>query len=320
MLALRRINFPVLLLSFALATLLWMHVKNITSVTSPTTGTSAFSVDLELRNQKPGTVIIGDVPSNVTFTAIAPLEEQRKININDLKAFVDLAEKSADGRYRVRLETTGDYEVRWQPSNLRIPIQIEDEVSRQIEVEVEAIGNFQLKDYRYDRATSDPRVISIRGAKSIVGKVKRARAYLNLSALGEDNSQKSKVELLDSQDSPILNVSLSTDIVTLRAIVAPQLPRRSLIIQPVWTGTPEFGTTIADYEISPKQISVEGPADVLANLQVLETKPINIQGIRDAATIQVELALPPGIHLTNREAVSVKIFVKKSGAPNPGNP
>jgi YbbR domain-containing protein len=315
MLAIRRINFPVLMLSFALAILLWMHVKTVAGTSIPSPGPSSFSVDVELRNQPPGTVIVGEVPSNVTFTAVGRIEEQRKINIDYLKAFVDLAEKPADGRYRVRLETTTDYDVQWRPADLRIPIRLEPEVSRQIAVQVEAIGNFKLQDYRYDGATSDPREITIRGAESQIQKVKRARAYLNLTALEGDNSQRSKVELLDDKDSPISNVSLSTDTVTLRAFIAPRPPRRSLLIQPIWTGTPEFGITIADYEFSPAQVSVEGPADVLANLSVLTTKPINIEGLGQGVTIPVELDLPSGIRLTKAEAVTVKIFVKKASSP-----
>lgn len=315
MLGLRRINFPVLLLSFALAVLLWMHVKNVVGAAGPTLGPSSFSVDLELRNQPSGTVIVGEVPSNVTFTAIGSLEEQRKINISYLKAFVDLAEKPADGRYRVRLETTADYQVEWRPADLRIPITLESEVTQRVMVDVEEIGTLRLQDYRFIGSTSEPREITIRGAKSQVAKVKRARAYLNLGALDEENSQKAKVELVDEKESPISNVSLSTDVVTLRALIEPRAPRRSLAIQPVWSGKQAFDIKITEFEFSPREVIVEGPADLLANLRVIYTKPINVEGITQTTTIPVELELPADVRLTKKEAITIKVFVVKSGEP-----
>jgi len=306
----RRINVPILLLSFSLAILLWMHVKSMTDGIETRSGPSSFTVSLELRGQPPGTVVVGDVPSTVTFTASGDPKEIRKIDPNYLKAFIDLASKPVDGRYKVNLETTADAEVKWSPEDQRIPIVLEPEVSRRIDVDVEPIGDFTLKDYKYDGAQSDPSFVTFTGARSVVAKVRRARAYLNLTALESDDAQRAKIELLDEKDSPVTNVSLSTDTVTVRAITAPKPPRRSLLIQPVWSGTAEFGSSVIDYAFTPAQVSVEGPADVLANLSVLNTKPINIQGIRETTTIRVELDLPQGIRLTQPQAVEVKVFVK----------
>lgn len=313
----RRVNFPILMLSFLLSVLLWNHVKSLTSPAAAAGGPATFSVELEIRNRPTGTVIVGDVPKRVTFSAYGTPEEQSKININYLKAFVDLSDKPADGRYLVRLETTSEYEVQWTPMNYRIAMTLDKEISRQINVDVEAIGSFKLQEYRYDGATSDPGTVTVSGASSLVNKVKKVRAYLNLTTLETSNSQSTKIEALDEKDSPVPNISLSTDTVTVRAFVAPRPPRRSLLIQPVWNGTPEFGSTITDYQFTPAQVSVEGPADVLANLSVINTKPINIEGLRESTTLTVELDLPAGIRLTKPETISLKVFVKSSASPPP---
>ena len=313
----RRVNFPILLLSFLLSVLLWNHVKSVTEPISTTSGPSTFNVPLEVRNQPAGTVIVGDLQKTIIFRAFGTPEEQSKINIAYLKAFVDLSEKPADNRYLVRLETTSEYKVSWTPPNQRISITLDKEISRQINVDVEAIGSFKLQDYRYDGATSDPGTVTVSGASSLVNKVKRVRAYLNLTTLETSNSQSTKVEALDEKDSPVPHVSLSTDTVTVRAFVAPRPPKRSLLIQPVWNGTPEFGSTITDYQFTPAQVSVEGPADVLANLSVITTKPINIDGLRESTTVTVELDLPAGIRLTKPETISLKVFIKSSASPPP---
>ena len=65
----RRANIPILLLSFVLSSLLWMHVKSLSLANVAQTGNSTFTLNLELRNQPPGTVVLGDVPPTVTFTA-----------------------------------------------------------------------------------------------------------------------------------------------------------------------------------------------------------------------------------------------------------
>ncbi len=317
----RRANIPILLLSFVLSSLLWMHVKSLSLANVAQTGNSTFTLNLELRNQPPGTVVLGDVPPTVTFTAAGSQEEQEKINPSYLKAFIDLAERPSDGRYLVRLESTSDYEVQWSPANMRIPVKLDQQVTQRVKVEVEPIGNFRMENYRYDGATSDPASITVTGASSLVSKVKLARAYLNLTSLEGDYTQRAKVELLDAKDSPISNLSMSTESVTVRAFIAPRPPRRSLLIQPTWNGSPEFGATVSDYAFTPAQVSVEGPADVLANLSVINTKPINIAGLRETTTLEAELDLPEGIRLTRPEKVSVKVFIKSAApTPPPDNP
>lgn len=320
MFSLRRVNFPILFMSFAMSVMLWTHVKNITAPTLPKGGLSTFVLDLELRNQPPGTVIVGDIPKTVTFRASGTPEQQAKINATQLKPYVDLSQVPEDGRYLVRLDPPADYEVEWSPRNMRIPLSIEKEISRRMNVDVEAIGSFKLEDYRYDGATSDPATITISGASSLVNRVKRVRAYLNLATLETNNSQTTKLEPLDDKDSPVANVAMSTETVTVRAFVAPRPPRRSLLIQPVWNGMPEFGTMITDYNFTPAQVNVEGPADVLANIAVINTKPINIDGLRESTIIAVELDLPEGIRLTKPETISIRITVKGSAPPPSSNP
>jgi YbbR domain-containing protein len=317
----KRVNFPLLLLSFMLSVLLWSHVKQTIKDEQPPGGTFSFSVELKPRNLPPNSVIVGTIPPRVNFTAIGPIDEQRKINPANLSAFVDLSERPKDNRYLVRLEATTDYRVQWQPMNLRIPITIEKEISRKFTVDVEPIGDFKLQNYRYDGSTCDPASITVTGAESVIDSIKRVRAYLNLGTVESDNSQRAKVELLDAKDSPVTNASLSSDTVVVSAVIAPRPPQRSLLLQPVWAGAPEFGSTVSDYQFTPAQVSVEGPADVLANLSVINTKPINITGIRETTVVPVELDLPPGIRLTKQEPVTVKVFIKQSGqSPNtPGN-
>lgn len=318
----RRVNFPILLLSFLLSVLLWNHVKSTVAPSVEKGGPSTFVLELEVRNQPPGTVIVGEVPKTVTVRAFGTPEEQGKINAAYLKPYIDLSESPSDGRYLVRLDRPLEYDrlkVDWTPANQRVQVQVDKEVSKNFQVDVEAIGAFKLQDYRYDGATSDPATITVSGANSIVSKVKRVRAYLNLTTLESGNAQSAKVEALDEKDSPVGNVSLSTENVTVRAFIAPRPPRRSLLIQPTWSGTPEFGSTITDYEFSPAQVSVEGPADVLANLSIINTKPINIEGLKESTTVTVELDLPRGIRLAKPETISLKIFVKSSASPPPPN-
>ena len=309
----KKLNIPILLLSFVLSVFLWMHVKNDTISEMESSGTFAFTMELKPRNTPPGYVVVGTIPKTVTFTAIGKIEEQRKINGDNLSAYVDLSDRPADGRFAVQLENASNYQVTWQPANYRIPIRLEKEISRRVNIEIEASGEFKIENFRYDGATCDPSTVTVTGAQSLVDQVKKARAYLNLSSLESDSSQRAKVDVLDADGVPIANLSLSTETVTVRAIIAPRPPKRSLLIQPVWSGTPEFGSTIGSYEFSPAQVMVEGPADILANMAIIETKPINIAGLTQSTTMPVELALPEGIHLTRADVVSIKITLKKSG-------
>lgn len=315
---LRRINFPILLLSFGLSLILWSYVKTLNRPEAKASGTFTLTT-IETRNLPPGSALVGAIPPSVTFTAIGAEEERTRIDAKNLKAYIDFARPARDGRFVVRLEAPVDYNVAWTPKEVPTTLKLEEETSSTLPITVEAVGQFTMQNFRYDGATTEPAAITFTGAKSYVEKVKKVRAYLNLADVQGQNAVRSKIELLDENGIPVSGVRPSAEEVSIRAIVAPRPPRRSLLIQPVWHGVPQFGFTISDYAITPAQVSVEGPADVLANLSVINTKPIEIEGIHETATVSVELDLPPGIRLTRPEPISIKIYIKSSGTSPPTN-
>lgn len=317
---LRRLNFPILFLSFGLALILWTNVVALRQEEQSVTG--AFTLPVETRNLPGGYVVLGSIPSSATFTAEGNRDERTKIDPKNLKAYIDLSKPNRSGKYVIRLDAPTEYVVSWNPKEILTQVHLEKEVqSDPLPVTVEAIGQFKLQNFRYDGATAEPSTIIVTGAESLLKKVDKVRAYLNLSDLESQSSVRASIELIDKNGAPVQGVRPSTDTVVIRAIIAARPPRRSLLIQPVWQGSPEFGTTIADYQFTPAQVSVEGPADVLANLSVINTKPINIEGLNQTTTLQAELDLPLGVRLTNPSPISVKVFVKSSGnSPNqPGN-
>lgn len=317
----RRINFPILLISFTLSLILWSYVKLLNQPETVLSG--SFTLPVANPSIPPGYALVGTLPQTVTFTAYGPHEERVKIDPSRLKAYVDLTRPTKDGVYVVRLEAPPEYSVTWQPLQVATTVKLEKEVTEMRPVNVETIGTFNLQDFRYDGATAEPSTVAVTGASSLVEKVKRVRAYLNFSDLSERSSTRStKLEAVDKNNLAVEEVHLSTDSVTIRAILTPRPPRRSLLIQPTWQGTPEFGSTISQYVFTPSQVSVEGPADLVANLSTIYTKPINIEKLNQTTTMPVELDLPPGTRLTHPETITVKIFVKSSGPSQgpPGNP
>jgi|GEM_PF-5792456 len=315
-----RVNFGILFVSFAMALILWSYVQKLNQPETAVTG--SFTLPVAAPSLPPGYAMLGTLPQTVTFTAYGSHEDRVRVDPDRLRAYVDLTRPTKDGVYVIRLDAPSDYNVTWQPIQIATNVKLEKEVTETRQVVVETIGTFNVQDFRYDGATAEPSSVAVTGASSLVAKVKQVRAYLNFGDLSERSSTRStKLEAVDKNNLAVEDVHLSADSVTIRAILTPRPPRRSLLIQPTWQGTPEFGTTISQYVFTPSQVSVEGPADLVANLSTIYTKPINIEKLNQSTTMPVELDLPPGTRLTHPETISVKIFVKSSGpSTTPHNP
>lgn len=311
---LRRVNFPILLLSFALSLILWSYVQALSQPDANVTGT--YNLLVETRNLPDRNVVVGTLPQTVTFTAMGPSEERSRINPDKLRAYVDLSRPLKDGTFVIRLETLEPYNVTWRPLQIGTNIKVEPEDTKPFNVTITSIGTFKLQDFRYEGANAEPNSVLITGPVSLLAKIKTVAAELDLTGLTDHSSRQLKIEAYGENGLAISGVHISTDTVAVRPILTPRPPRRSLLIQPNWTGTPEFGFTISDYAFNPAQVSIEGSSDAVANLSVIYTKPINIDKLNQSVTYPVELDLPPGVHLTRPETIEIKIFVKSSG-PGP---
>lgn len=115
-------------------------------------------------------------------------------------------------------------------------------------------------------------------------------------------------------------VSLPHGVTLLRAIPAQlrfEFEKSALRAVPVnvrFTGSLEEGLKIEAFEADPKELVITGPASSVSAVELLETDPVNLSGVKqDVQQMMTVFAPQPGVRFASGSRVMVKVHVKRSG-------
>ena len=107
---------------------------------------------------------------------------------------------------------------------------------------------------------------------------------LSLAKEGENIIRISPDDIKRPDGVMVAHMSLSEVEVKLEPLI-----RRTFRLRPVLHGAPAAGYRLAGVAVIPAKILVEGPASVMKTLDKLETMPIDIQGAREALTVEPKI-------------------------------
>lgn len=297
--------------SLLLSVLLWMHVQSLEGQKQPYTFQSAVRIDnlpenLQLKTRDPKTSITVWGSPDV----IEDFQKRRREEL--VRATVDAGE-ATDGisSYGVAVgprSELANVEIRDFPS---IQLEFEEKVTVTRKVEVVPGGELPA-GFEFGTADVNPSDVQISGPKSLVLNIGSVQAKLNLTGLPSGATYRAKVELIDKEGNILTEgqVSRLPTEVEITPALTPAKPRRSLLISPRFSGQPKVGFRIVRISVNPSQVRVQGDRDKLANVTVLETEPISLEGMLQTSRRQVSLILPPGITIQGSRTVEVTVVVE----------
>ena len=308
-------NLPEKIAAVAIAALLWQVVLRIEQ---PTSSIAFENVQVTYREPR-GTLVATERISRVHVDARVLMPSMGRVDKSDISVVVDLTNaKPGRWTFPVRTLYTGPAETRVELTARprQVEVLIEEWQQRELEVAPHATGAWDL--YRPGPITVTPPKVKISGPESRLALAASARVEVNLNNIEPGSSTQAPVQILTESGKP-LEVTVDPVSVTVRVKPVSLPPSKNVLVQPSWIGSPGFGYSIVDYEITPNQIRVEGPAEALANLSSVETASIDIVGIIANRSIVSKLRLPPGVRSSASE-VEVRISVAKNLPERPSDP
>ena len=85
---------------------------------------------------------------------------------------------------------------------------------------------------------------------------------------------------------------------------------RSVTVQPVVVGQPREGWMVAQTRIEPSVVEVLGPAVALKNLTSVNTRPIDVSGLRHDKRFETLLDLPSSVEVVGVDTVEARVDVE----------
>jgi YbbR domain-containing protein len=316
-----RAKIAMMVVSMLVSLLLWIQVQ---SQTTPPPTPEVFNVPLEVRNLDDTRFSVTFKPPSVPFRAIGTPEQLRQIDLAKLSAYVELDDAEAGiQNYEVRLEAPTEYRAQFTPLQRLIRLEIERVVRKEMPITIEAIGLLMAPGLVFTGAQAEPEVVVLVGPESQIDQVTKVRALLDLTKVQPRTAYPVNVEPLREGNRPLGLVRAEPNVVLVRPALTPAPQEQPVLIVPRFTGGVDFGFRVSGVEVLPTQVFVSGTSEALATMKTLETRPIDLNGLRATRMFTPGLDLPPGIRLSRTEQVRVRVVVEADPTAQtqpPGDP
>ena len=267
-------NLSLKILSLAIAILVWLLVVNINNPIS----TKSFIVsDVELLNEAyidaDGKMCMQDeeqVPIRVTIKAQRKILD--RITLNDIRAVADLQQAVSLKTDPVMVPITVSCgrisadNIEVSPQNMSL--HLEDKDTQEFVVNVNTNNTKPDRGYEIGALTSNPEKIKITGPVSLINKIDKVNASIDVDGAMEDVTQETDVKIIDKNGEEFTDTDMGYLNVSKVYVTAKLWKVQSNVrISAEYSGTPAAGYQVESIMTTPNVISIAGSEDALAALK-----------------------------------------------------
>lgn len=277
-------NLGYKLLSLLLAILLWNYViatntsitrtKAIYNLNGTVSALSTLSENKLALPQSPEEALSG-----ITVTVEAPQADYSKVSADNVQVALDLSNVRAAGTQEVPLRATTSYGRVRSISPETLTLTFEKLDSRN--VAVNSVIEGQNDGYWYNVSRSNPSILTISGAASVVQSITSARVLADVTGMTDSTVTARPYVLLDAAGQVIpqdmLNCSTSSISVSVDIYPCRDIPV-SNDLESVIIGAPAEGYEVQSVTIQPQSIQVAAEQDLLDSLDRLVIEPVSVEG------------------------------------------
>jgi YbbR domain-containing protein len=267
-----------------------------------------FEVPLSFSGQSDDVTIV-QAPRSAKVVASGSQQALDSLDTSKVRAVVDLTD-AQPGISRLRVEVFGPLRSGSTLTPVRsvAEVEIERKLRREFEVQLLTVGT-PPGNFTYEGVTMLPPRVEVSGPESNVPMVVAVRAVLDLTNLMPNQSLELELEALGEEKRPVPLITLTPSRVQIMPAVSIGPSRRNLLVTPVFTGQPAVGYRVSGYDVIPNQIATVGESAEVSRVTTVNTKPIDLSGLRANRRFTVKLVLPPGLNVTDSDEVTVSVRV-----------
>jgi len=238
-----------------------------------------------------------------------------QIRQNDISAWVDLDTITPSNGPVVKTKTLNvrvsgipqeDISATILPKKVQVTVKM---IGKKLPVEVKFLSAPPL-GYTYGDPDVNPASTSISGKNDYVLKVKKV--VLTLPQNTSSNSVDAEFPLvpMDSNGNEVRGVSLNPPYVRLRLGLREVPSSKEVVISCKLQGKLKSPAQYKNVTVKPSSVVLEGRGNILSDISMIETAPINVDGLDKTVTRQVDLNIPNGTKIKGPNTVSVTIEIE----------
>lgn len=296
-----------LILSLILATMVWFVA--VREQNPPIEADYDRTIQLEILNQPPGTVLFEDVVQRVTLRLRAPRSSWDQLSPGKFRAWIDLSNLAPglhDVPVQVQVSDQAVTVVEKRPSTVNVRLEPLAEI--QVPIIVEVVDSAPV-GYIARQPVISPTVATVSGPAIVVGQVSQVVADVYLRGAKETVRRSVDLSARNTNGDVLGRLSITPPKVDVTVPVEQRFGYRDVSVRVVITGEVASGYWINNITVDPSTVTVVGGPSALNSLPgYVETSEVDVTNATKSIVERVALRLPAGISIVQPE----------SGDNNPG--
>lgn len=300
-------NLSTLILSVILATMVWFVA--VREQNPPIEADYDRTIQLEILNKPPGTVIFEDVVQRVTLRLRAPRSSWDQLSPGKFRAWIDLSNLPPglhDVPVQVEVSDQAVTVVEKRPSTVNI--RLEPLAELQVPVTVEVVDSAPV-GYIARQPVISPTVATVSGPAMVVSQVSQVVADVYLRGAKEAVRRSVDLSARNTNGDVLNKLTITPPKVEVTVPVEQRFGYRDVSVRVVITGEVASGYWINNITVDPSTVTVVGGPSALNSLPgYVETSEVDVTNATKSIVERVALRLPAGVSIVQPE----------SGDSNPG--
>lgn len=294
-----------------IALILWAYVM---SVENPVGTWEHKDIDVSFNSvetlEKSGLVIMNPKEANVSVTVSGKRSDRVDFSTDDIRAEVDLAGYSEGQRkvpVKVTLNQSSNMKITdWEPRE--ILFDFDKLVSQEKPASIKTSGKLPA-GYVLGDISIKPKLIELRGPKTLINEVDKIIADLDLTNIKGDINVTLPIKLIDNQGETVMGVKNEPNIID---VSIPVYSTKKVAIEVNTVNQLPDNYEVTNINVNPSSITLKGEHD-LVDMKSIQTKPIDINSLIDNGNVEVELDLPEDVSLLDpNKKITVSLKVEES--------
>lgn len=325
-------NIPLKIMSVAVAVVVWLIVVNIDNPV----GTNYYTLNnVELINKEYvessdtiGKMCMPEQSQDSIRVAITTTKKIRdRIKVTDISAVADLQQAVSLDTNPVMVPITvtcsipgvSANDIKVTPQNLSV--NLDEKETQEFVVNVSRGDTKPGKDYEVGSLTANPEKVRITGPKTLINKIDKVNAAIDLDGNTQDFSQDVNLTIIDKNQEPLSDSEMNSLRIenNAKVVVTARLwkIRQGVGISAGYVGTPADGYQVGSVKTVPDTISVAGSTEGLESLAqndnviTIPADSIDISGESKYVEKKINLSnlLPDNVKLTSDSSEDVWVTV-----------
>lgn len=310
-------NIGLKLLAFLFAFMLWLLVVNIDDpVDTKTFDSIPVTIEhAEVVTQDQRSYQVLDGTDTVSVTVSATRSVLEKISAENIVATADMRELYLESQIPIEITIPG-YEFESATANPRnVQVKIEQNKSDTFPITVTTTGTVR-DGYVLGNVQADPERVTVNGPESVIDRISKVVAQVNVSGLSEDSSIDAVLTYYDSDNNEISAEQLANNLGTTGVKVNVTLYHTARIPVTVDTSgvTAADGYSISEVTWTPEEIQLAGEEEVLDALESIRipADAVDITSIsqRTEQTVDITPYLPEGTRLVDENGNNILVTAR----------